>query len=86
MDYEERIATLEAEVRQLKEALSIRDDDWVDWSGGDAPVGSNALVEIRCADGWRCRDRCSTFRWGHHTGSPGDIIAYRVLSESIQSA
>lgn len=53
--------------------------DWIEWKGGECPVAPYAEVCIRMRDGEEstCSDYASSLRWDH-TGSVGDIIAYRL--------
>lgn len=55
------------------------DDGWIEWDGGECPVGPNAVVEVKLRSGsgyqgWQAK----TFDWPH-LGMPLDIIAYRVV-------
>lgn len=55
-------------------------DGWIQWAGGDCPVDSDAIVEVKCR--WHNQhqynnDRAGDFYWAH-TGSNADIIAYRL--------
>lgn len=60
--------------------------DWIEWKGGERPVRPGTRVEVRFRDdafnsdcfagdwAWKWRG----WKW---TGSPSDIVAYRVISE-----
>lgn len=53
---------------------------WIQWAGGECPVDSDAIVEVKCR--WHNQrqynnDRAGDFYWAH-TGSNADIIAYRL--------
>ena len=71
--------------RQYEAALAaskavVGHDDWIQWAGGDCPVDSEAIVEVKCR--WHNQhqynnDRAGDFYWSH-TGSNADIIAYRL--------
>ena len=55
-------------------------DEWIEWHGGDCPVDSDAIVEVKFR--WHDQhqynnDRAGDFYWSH-TGSNADIIAYRL--------
>lgn len=53
---------------------------WVQWSGGDCPVDSDAIVEVkyRSPNPYQYNnDRAGDFDWAH-TGTDADIIAYRL--------
>ena len=74
-DYDTAIIT-----RDQYEAALASSEVWIDWHGGDCPVDSDAIVEVKC----RCHnprqynnDRAGDFYWAH-TGSNADIIAYRL--------
>ena len=54
--------------------------EWVSWEGGECPLDWRTIVMVR----FRHRDtlarkskRADRYKW-HHTGSGGDIIAYRI--------
>ena len=62
-------------------------DGWIEWHGGECPVDSDAIVEVRYrkTNPYQYNnDRAGDFYWAH-TGSCGDIIAYRVHDQSINS-
>lgn len=55
-------------------------DGWIDWPGGECPVDSDAIVEVkyRKTNPYQFNnDRAGDFTWSHH-GIDGDIIAYRL--------
>lgn len=55
-------------------------DGWIQWAGGDCPVDSDAIVEVRYRKPNPYQfnnDRAGDFNWSHD-GFDGDIIAYRV--------
>ena len=55
-------------------------DGWISWSGGECPVDSDAIVEVkyRKSNPYQFNnDRAGDFTWSHH-GIDGDIIAYRL--------
>lgn len=63
-----------------KTASAADADGWIEWAGGDCPVDSDAIVEVKCR--WHNQhqynnDRGGDFYWAH-TGSNADIIAYRL--------
>lgn len=68
-----------------REALSNREDGWIDWTGGECPVLDCVRVDIRFRDG---REECNTspnggWSWHHFPAAgritpDGDIIAYRL--------
>lgn len=55
-------------------------NDWIQWAGGDCPVDSDAIVEVKCRhpSSYQCNnDRTGDFYW-QHDGLGYDIIAYRL--------
>lgn len=55
--------------------------DWIEWNGGDCPVGDGVRVEYRRRSdvGFeKNRDPACLLRWDH-AGTSGDIVAYRVV-------
>lgn len=55
-------------------------EGWIDWCGGDCPVDSDAVVEVKFRNQSRNKfnnDRAGDFTWSHD-GIDGDIIAYRL--------
>ena len=53
---------------------------WIQWAGGECPVDSDAIVEVkyRKPNPYQFNnDRAGGYIW-LHTGSDGDIIAYRL--------
>ena len=75
-----RIHNLGVDHRAQYEAGIEASDDWIEWHGGDCPVDSDAIVEVKFR--WHDQhqynnDRAGDFYWSH-TGSNADIIAYRL--------
>ena len=61
-------------------------EGWIEWHGGECPVDSDAIVEVKCR--WHNQhqynnDRAGYFYWSH-TGSNADIIAY-LLQQPTKS-
>jgi hypothetical protein len=54
------------------------DGGWIAWSGGGCPVPAEMMVEVELAALLHGIKAAGAFRW-NHTGSLGDIIAYRVV-------
>lgn len=55
-------------------------DGWIQWSGGDCPVDSDTIVEVKYRKPSPLHfnnDRAGDFNWSHD-GVGGDIIAYRL--------
>lgn len=66
--------------REQYEAALAASEGWIEWHGGECPVDSDAIVEVKCR--WHNQhqynnDRAGDFYWAH-TGSNADIIAYRL--------
>lgn len=71
----------EAALAASKEPLKFSGDDgWMLWQGGECPVDSDAIVEVkyRKPNPYQFNnDRAGDFTWSHD-GFDGDIIAYRL--------
>lgn len=62
-------------------------DGWIEWGGGECPVDSDAIVEVRYRSPNLYQynnDRAGDFAWAHD-GIDGDIIAYRLQQHVIDS-
>lgn len=62
-------------------------DGWIEWGGGECPVDSEVIVEVKFRDPNRCKFNsliAGDFDWSHD-GSNGDIIAYRLQQPVIDS-
>jgi len=59
---------------------------WIDWAGGECPVPTNQLVDLRFARApsgraWGDRYRADPLNWEwQHGKAPLDIIAYREVT------
>lgn len=56
-------------------------DGWISWPGGECPVDSDAIVEVKYRKPNPHQfnnDRAGDFAWSHD-GFDGDIIAYRLV-------
>lgn len=74
-DYDTAIIT-----RAQYESALASCNGWIQWAGGDCPVDSDAIVEVKFRDPNRCKFNsliAGDFDWSHD-GSNGDIIAYRL--------
>lgn len=75
--------------KQQYEAALEASEDWIDWHGGECPVDSDAIVEVKFR--WHNQhqynnDRAGDFDWAY-TGRSSDIIAYRrVLDTELNSS
>ncbi|HAZ2983871.1 TPA: hypothetical protein J0587_004698, partial [Salmonella enterica subsp. enterica serovar Kentucky] len=53
-------------------------DGWIDWGGGECPVDTKTLVDIRLKVGFTYKScHPGDYSW-RHAGGGGDIIAYRL--------
>ena len=52
--------------------------DWIKWTGGECPVGKDAMVEVKLSCDEEAASLAGTLRWSW-MAVPGDIIAYRVV-------
>ena len=53
--------------------------DWIEWKGGECPVPSDTLVEVRTRGCGKVGGMAGALMWGHQ-GDLGDIVAYRVVA------
>lgn len=73
-DYETAIITRE----QYEAALSAKNEGWIYWGGGECPVDTKTLVDIRLKVGFTYKScHPGDYSW-RHAGGGGDIIAYRL--------
>lgn len=66
--------------REQYEAAMAASNGWIEWHGGDCPVDSDAIVEVKYRKPNPHQfnnDRAGDFTWSHD-GFDGDIIAYRL--------
>lgn len=73
---------LEAELEQLRQQVKgPADDGWIEWAGGECPVGVEQMVEVRWRDRATDIDLAGFYDWFVQNGeySASDIIAYRVV-------
>lgn len=65
--------------QQEKEATpQIDNDGWIEWSGGERPVGKSEVVNVRYRDGEEDTGIAGFQSWKHVQESD-DIIAYRLI-------
>ena len=72
-----------ADVSAGKTANATGANGWIDWHGGECPVDSDAIVEVKFRKPCPLHfsnDRAGDFAWSH-TGSIDDIIAYRLVNK-----
>lgn len=73
-DYREKPVTRE----QYEAALAAKNDGWIDWGGGECPVGASEIVDVIFGHGGRMSTNIADcWRW-NHSGTSSDIIAYRL--------
>lgn len=73
--------------RAQYEAALAASDGWIEWHGGDCPVDSDAIVEVKYRKPNQYQfnnDLAGDFTWSHD-GIDGDIIAYRLQQPGIDS-
>lgn len=69
------------------EAALAASNGWIEWHGGECPVDSDAIVEVkyRRPNPYQFNnDRAGDFTWSHD-GIDGDIIAYRLHGQGINA-
>lgn len=78
-DVEDRC--IEVTREQYEAALAAKNDGWIEWGGGNCPVEKGMLIDVKHRDGEIYQNKPAmgdnNTRWSH-TGSRGDIIAYRL--------
>lgn len=82
-DYNTAIVT-----RAQYEAALASSEVWIEWHGGECPVDSDAIVEVkyRSPNPYQYNnDRAGDFAWAHD-GIDGDIIAYRLHRDTNSRA
>lgn len=58
-------------------------DGWIEWHGGECPVDSDEIVEVKFREPCKIHfsnDRAGEFTWIHY-GHTADIIAYRLVNK-----
>lgn len=80
-DYATAIITREQYESALAASKAVAGHNgWIQWSGGECPVDSDAIVEVKCrhpSSNQFNNDRAGDFYWSHD-GLGYDIIAYRL--------
>ena len=80
-DYATAIVTREQYEAALAASKAVvGHDGWIQWAGGDCPVDSDVIVEVKYRHPSRNKfnnDRAGDFYWSHD-GLGYDIIAYRL--------
>lgn len=59
-----------------------QDSEWIPWPGGECPVATETLVEVRFDDPLNTERTYAarSLRWTHRNGN-SDIIAYRIVEQ-----
>lgn len=87
-DYDTAIVTREQYEAALAASKAVAGrDGWIQWSGGECPVDSDAIVEVKFRNPSLNKfnnDRAGDFGWSHD-GFGSDIIAYRLQQPDINS-
>lgn len=82
-DYATAIITREQyESAMAASQAVLGNNGWIDWHGGECPVDSDAIVEVKYRKPSPLHfnnDRAGDFTWSHDSSS-GDIIAYRIVN------
>lgn len=59
-------------------------DGWIEWKGGECPITSNELADIKWSDGFECvAAKPISFRWSFIDGF-SNIIAYRLHKPEVK--
>lgn len=83
----EKITRAQYEAALAASKAVVGHNGWIQWAGGECPVDSDAIVEVKYRNPSLNKfnnDRAGDFYWAH-TGGRGDIIAYRVHNQDINS-
>jgi hypothetical protein len=62
----------------VRKESAAPDDDWIEWNGGDCPVGPDVRVGAVTRGGYQCTRRAGDL-WWNHIDVLSDIIKYRVV-------
>lgn len=80
IDTEAEIEDTEIEVsrEQYEAALAAKNDGWIEWGGGECPVGAGEMVSVMFrSNEMMVANVVDCCRWNHN-GTDSDIIAYRL--------
>lgn len=53
-------------------------DGWIEWNGGDAPVGDSTYVDVKLANGHEYKRQIMLTRSWRHDNVEFDVVAYRL--------
>lgn len=71
---------LEAELKSLRQQVKAPDaDGWIEWGGGECPVGDGTLIGVKYRSGYAVPDCEPELQDWEHSGFATDIIAYRIV-------
>lgn len=65
---------------QYEAALAAKNEGWIEWGGGECPMDSDAIVDVKLKGGVQITDgetSAAAYYWDH-MNQRGDIIAYRL--------
>lgn len=54
--------------------------DWIEWKGGDCPVGDEEMVDVMFKNGVVTHNSCG---WDWKEEGAYSIIAYRITEEAV---
>jgi hypothetical protein len=58
-------------------------EEWIEWNGGDRPVGKDAVVNVMFRSGETQSKLCEADAWSwKHYGRECDIVAYKIIHPS----
>lgn len=78
MNYEVEDRWVEVTREQYESALTAKNDGWIEWGGGECPVGASEMVDVIFGyGGIMSTNIADCWRW-NHSGTDSDIIAYRL--------
>ena len=83
----EKITRAQYEAAIAASKAVVGHNGWINWDGGECPVDSDAIVEVKFRNPSRNKfnnDRAGDFTWSHD-GFGGDIIAYRLQHPGFKS-
>lgn len=56
--------------------------EWIQWDGGERPVGADVFVEVRTRQGQQEKDIGLKFSWAHYW-MDSDIVAYKLADATL---
>lgn len=95
MGYEKTISGCELIANWHQTCLSIEEyyhaypksdaDGWIEWNGGECPVGGGCVVSYKMRDGktFKCGEPAREVRWNYNLTTT-DIIAYRLHNPEVK--